>query len=123
MGHHIRIDGIGLAVAAHRRVDGAADVATLTKDVVGLKRHGGCLSFQEAVRHLGVPYQLVGVHLCAGITSAAVHAQVRGEAEAVVHVQVVAAAIGEVVGAAVVGRDELTLLVVVVHVAVQRHVP
>ena len=62
MSHDVTIDAVGFGVAARVGTDSSADVAALVQDVEGLQRYGCLTIFEEAVTHLGVPYQFVGVH-------------------------------------------------------------
>ena len=93
--HDVRVDGVAPRVAALLRGDGAADVALLVQDVVELQAHSCCVAFEEGLRNLPVPKELVGVHRVVRVAAARTHAQVGRNAHAPVEVEVGLCAVGE----------------------------
>ena len=79
MNHGIRVDGVVLSVGAHHIGDVTAVVAHLSKYVVELQRYGQRLSTQEALRYLGIPYQLVGVHTLVVVSTATLIMNIGGK--------------------------------------------
>ena len=79
MNHTIASDGVILGITALGGRDDMADGGLLMQDVVELERDGESLALEEALRHLGIPDEFVGVHRVVGIATTALHVQVRGE--------------------------------------------
>ena len=76
--HAIAVDGIVFRILAHGGADGAADVALIFQDVIELYAYRCGIAFQEILRDLGVPYQLVPVHAGIGISPAGVLRDIGG---------------------------------------------
>lgn len=68
--HDIAVDGVVLRVRSHRGGDGAAQVALLMEQVIELEHHGERPAFEEALRELHVPDELIGVERVVGIATA-----------------------------------------------------
>ena len=79
MNHGIRVDGVVLSVGAHHIGDVTAVVAHLSKYVVELQRYGQRLSTQDALRYLGIPYQLIGVERSIAVSALAIAMEVGRE--------------------------------------------
>lgn len=78
--HGVLVDGVVPSVAAHHFVDGARQVRLTVQQVVKLQADGERVAPQEALRHLCVPDELVGIHGGIAESAPAVHVQVGGYA-------------------------------------------
>lgn len=78
--HGVLVDGVVPSVAAHHFVDGARQVRLTVQQVVELQADGERVAPQEALRHLCVPNELVGIHGSIAESAPAVHVQVGGYA-------------------------------------------
>ena len=111
------IDEVKHAIAVHTVVlvygttaggQRTGDVALLLQDVVHLEAESG-IPLQERLRQLGVPDQLVTVHAGIRIATAALIAQVGGQAHAPGHIHGRTGSVGEGIGLLVVRWCQLVL--------------
>ncbi len=121
MHHHVTVDGVAPRVSALCGRQRATDVALLLKDVVPLHGKGGRVAFQEALRELCVPYQLVRVHRRVVVAAPTVLPDVRGQAHVPREVHLQVASVGEVVCVHVGVFLKLVPRVLVVDVAGHTH--
>ena len=121
MQRHVAVDGVVFRVGAHRRGDASAQVALLAQDVVELQHDRERTPLEEALRHLRVPYQLVGVERVVGISTARVHVEVGRQRGAPWGRGADAAAIAVLPHVGVGGGLQLVVGVAVVERAVELH--
>lgn len=60
--HDIAVDAVVFGVAAPHGINGPTEVALIVQNVVELQRQRKVALFQQILRQLHVPHQLVGVH-------------------------------------------------------------
>ena len=76
MKHRIAGDGVHFLVAPSVGIDGTAEIGLLMQDVIPLQHHRECLSTQEAIAQLGIPYQLIGVERSIAVSALAIAMEV-----------------------------------------------
>ena len=74
--HGVAVDAVVFGVAALHGINGSAEVALVVQDVVELQRQREVALFEQTLRQLHVPHQLVGVHGLIVVATAAVLVQV-----------------------------------------------
>ena len=119
MEHAVAGNGVILGITTHRGCDRTADSGLLVQDIIELERDGERIATEEALRYLGVPDELVGVHRVVGITTATLHVEVGGERRAPRSGDAYHTTIGELPGVEVVVGLELAAVVVIVQRTVE----
>ena len=121
MHQHITVDGIGPCVRTLCGRKRAADIAAFTQDVVPLQRYRGGIPFQEALRKLRVPNQLIGIHGRVVVTTAAALPDIRGQTHVPRHVDLHIAPVRKAVSVKIGILLQIITCMLVVDVTVHAH--
>ena len=119
MNHTIAGNGIVLCIITHHCCNGARQCALLVQDVVQLQRDGKGLTLEEALRELGIPDKLVGVHRGIVVTTTALHVHVGGERCAPRRCYAHHTSVGKLPGIKVIAGLQLATVAVVVERSVE----
>ena len=95
MNHYVTVNGAVPRVTTHGGTDVAADVASLTQDIIPLHAQGERLVFEEVLAELCVPYQFVGVHGGILVSTTALLRDIRTELHVPGHVDLEVSAVIE----------------------------
>ena len=70
--HGIRVDAVVSRLAPAGGIHPSLVVALLAQEVIEVEGHDEGFAFEEGLRHLSVPYQLIGVHRRVVVSTAAI---------------------------------------------------
>ena len=121
MEHSVAVDTVVAGVAAAGGADPPLVVGLLAEEVVDVEGHDEGLALEEGFRQLAVPDELVGVHRRVVVAPTAVLAQVAAQLEAHGQAQQELSAVAELPGVEVGIGLQLVAGVLIVDVAVERH--
>ena len=119
--HGEAVDAVILRVAAAHCRHCAAEIALVCEDVIELQRDGEGFALEEALRHLCVPHEFVGVHGVVAVAAPAVLVKVGGEGGAPGTGDVHCAAVGKLPCVEVCGLLKVVARVHVLQRAVEFH--
>ena len=121
MHHHVAVDGIAPRVRTLRGRNRTADVAPLAQNVIPLYGNRSGVAFQETLRKLGVPDQLVGVHRLVIVSAAAALSDVGGQAHVPRHVDLYVSTVREIIRVQIGVLLKVVSRMLVVDVTVHAH--
>ena len=119
MQHGIAVDAVVFRVAALHGINRSAEVALIVQDVVELQRQCEVALFQQTLRQLHVPHQLVGVHGLVVVATTTVLVQVGRQAGSPRSRQVHVDAVGKTPCVQIALFLQLVARVVIVHRSIQ----